>query len=188
SSNAVQVIEQIPTDQPIIFAPDRYLGDWVSRETGRELLLWEGSCEVHEVFSAQAIADLKQEHPEAGVLVHPECPAGVRELGDVIGSTKKLLAAVREGPDDATWIVVTEPGIIHEMRRARPQATFIEAPAELAGSQEGSCANCNTCPHMRRNTLEKLYLCMQRREPRIELDRELIARARVPIDRMLAIG
>lgn len=188
SSNAVQVINSLPPDRPIIFGPDRFLGDWVQCETGRELLLWQGSCEVHELFSEQAIAELKQEHPQAIVLVHPECPAAVRDLGDVIGSTKRLLEAVAGGPPDATYIVVTEPGIIHKMRAAAPGATFIMAPASVRGSEEGSCTSCNVCPHMKRNTLEKLYLCMKNRAPEIHLDPEIVRQARIPIERMIAIG
>jgi quinolinate synthase len=158
------------------------------RETGREMLLWDGSCEVHEVFSAQAITKMKQAHPEAVVLVHPECPAPVRALGDVIGSTKRLLEAVRTGDPSGTYLVVTEPGIIHKMKEAAPTATFLMAPAEVAGSAEGSCTHCNTCPHMRRNTLEKLYRCMKNRSPEIYLEEEILQKARLPIERMLAIG
>lgn len=188
SSNAVQVINRLPEDQKIIFGPDKYLGDWVRRETGRDLLLWEGSCEVHEIFSEQAIAEMKQEWPEATVLVHPECPRAVRDLGDVIGSTKRLLEAVANGPPHATYIVVTEPGIIHKMRQAAPDATFLMAPANAVGSEKGSCTSCNTCPHMKRNTLEKLYLCMKNRAPEIELPEEILQKARIPIERMIAIG
>jgi len=188
SSNAVQVIESLPKDREIIFGPDKFLGDWVRRETGRDMLLWEGSCEVHEIFSEQAIWQLKQEHPEAVVLVHPECPAAVRDLGDVVGSTKKLLQAVKDGDPKGTYLVVTEPGIIHKMRETAPEATFLMAPAETVGSEQGSCTSCNTCPHMKRNTLEKLYLCMKHRSPEILLDEEIIRRARVPIERMLRIG
>ncbi len=188
SSNAVQVINSLPKDRKIIFGPDKYLGDWVRRETGRDLLLWEGSCEVHEIFSEQAIAEMKQEWPEANVLVHPECPRAVRDLGDVIGSTKRLLEAVANGPSHATYIVVTEPGIIHKMRQAAPQATFLMAPAHVAGGKEGSCTSCNICPHMKRNTLEKLYLCMKNRSPEIELPDDIIQKARIPIERMIEIG
>jgi quinolinate synthase len=187
SSNAVQVIQSLPADKPIIFGPDQYLGDWVMRETGRDMLLWEGSCEVHEIFSEQALFEMKQEHPGAKVLVHPECPRAIRDLGDVIGSTKRLLEAVQNGDPEGTYIVVTEPGIIHKMQEAAPKATFLMAPGEIAG-QEGSCTSCNTCPHMKRNTLEKLYLCMKNRAPEIHLDPEIIERARLPIERMLAIG
>jgi quinolinate synthase len=188
SSNAVAVVNSIPRETPIIFAPDRYLGDYVARKTGRSLVLWEGSCEVHELFSGNAIAQLKQDHPGAITLVHPECPASVRALGEVVGSTKALLDAVRNGPEQGTYIVVTEPGIIHQMQKARPRAAFIPAPAEIRGGEKGSCTSCNTCPHMRRNTLEKLYLSMKARAPEIRLDAKLIERARLPIERMLAIG
>ncbi len=188
SSNAVQVVESIPRTTPIIFAPDRFLGDYVARKTGRELVLWEGSCEIHELFSAQAIAELQQAHPGCITLVHPECPLAVRDLGTVVGSTKALLDAVRHGPADGTYLVVTEPGIIHQMRKAQPAATFLMAPATVRGGEQGSCTSCNTCPHMRRNTLEKLYWCMRNKAPEIRLDPALIARARLPIDRMLAVG
>lgn len=188
SSNAVKVIESLPPDREIIFGPDKYLGDWIQRETGRKMLLWEGSCEVHEIFSEQAILDLKQQHPDAKVLVHPECPGPVRDLGDVVGSTKRLLEAVRDGDPRGTYLVVTEPGIIHKMKETAPEATFLMAPAEVVGSEEGSCTSCNTCPHMRRNTLEKLYLCMKNRSPEITLDPDILQRARTPIERMLAVG
>jgi len=188
SSNAREVVAAIPDETPIIFAPDRFLGDWVRRETGREMLLWEGSCEVHEMFSAQAIVELQQEHPGCVTLVHPECPQEIRVLADVVGSTKRLLEAVRDGDREGTYLVVTEPGIIHSRRRAAPRARFLEAPATIAGSQEGSCTSCNTCPHMKRNTLQKLYGCMRDRSPAIELDPATIERARLPIKRMLAVG
>ncbi len=188
SSNAVAVVESIPRSTPIIFAPDRFLGDYVARKTGRELVLWEGSCEIHELFSAQAIAELRQAHPGCITLVHPECPAAVRDLGDVVGSTKALLEAVKNGPSTGTYLVVTEPGIIHQMQKAAPHATFLMAPAEIRGGAQGACTSCNTCPHMRRNTLEKLYWTMRNRSPEIRLDPRLIARARLPIDRMLAVG
>jgi quinolinate synthase len=188
SSNAVAVVNSIPRETPIIFAPDRYLGDYVARATGRPLVLWDGSCEVHELFSVAAIAALKQEHPGAVTLVHPECPLPVRQLGEVVGSTKALLEAVITGAPDGTYIVVTEPGIIHQMRRAAPGATFIPAPASVRGGPEGSCTSCNVCPHMKRNTLLRLYQAMATRSPEIILERSLIERARLPIDRMLAIG
>lgn len=188
SSNAVAVVESIPRDTPIIFAPDRFLGDYVARKTGRELVLWQGSCEIHELFSAQAIVELQQAHPGCITLVHPECPLAVRDLGDVVGSTKALLEAVKNGPATGTYLVVTEPGIIHQMRKAQPNATFLMAPADIKGGEKGSCTSCNTCPHMRRNTLQKLYWTMRNRAPEIRLDAELIARARLPIDRMLAVG
>lgn len=188
SSNAVAVVEAIPKDVPIIFAPDRFLGDYVARKTGRNLVLWEGSCEIHELFSAEAIQQMQQANPGAKTLVHPECPESVRILGDVVGSTKALLDAVRSGPENATYIVVTEPGIIHQMRRVRPGATFLEAPAEIRGGEKGACTSCNTCPHMRKNTLEKLWWSLTNKAPEIRLEPALIERARKPIERMLAIG
>ncbi len=187
SSNACDVVRAIPADQPIIFAPDRFLGEWVAQVTGRNLVLWQGACEVHEQFSVDGLARLRQTHPRAAVLVHPESPAAVRAFADTIGSTKQLLEAVRRGDPRGTYIVVTEPGIIHQMRKAAPAATFIEAPGAKAGP-DGSCTACNTCPHMRRNTLEKLWRCMSARAPALHLDPDLCARARRPIDRMLAIG
>jgi len=188
SSNAVEVINSIPVDQPIIFGPDRFLGDWVERETGRKMLLWQGSCEIHELFSEQKIAQLQEEYPNAVTLVHPECPQAVRAIGDVVGSTKKLLDAVKIAEDGQEYIVVTEPGIIHQMKQVKPNSKYIMAPAEVSGSDQGACTSCNTCPHMRLNTLQKLYKCMVNSEPSINLDYSLIERARLPIERMLAIG
>lgn len=188
SSNAVELVSKLPKDKPIVFGPDKFLGDWVERETGRELILWDGTCEVHEMFSEQAIIELKQANPGVVTLVHPECPLNIRDLGDVIGSTAVLLNAVKDGPDDAAYIVITEPGIVHQMRKSKPKATFIPAPAFIKGSKEGSCTSCNDCPHMKRNTLEKLYLCMRDRTPSIELPADLIERARLPIERMLEFG
>ncbi|MBJ67041.1 MAG: quinolinate synthase [Gemmatimonadetes bacterium] len=188
SSNAVEVINSIPIDQPIIFGPDRFLGDWVERETGRKMLLWQGSCEIHELFSEQKIAQLQEEYPNAVTLVHPECPEAVRAIGDVVGSTKKLLDAVKIAEDGREYIVVTEPGIIHQMKQVKPNSKYIMAPAEVSGSDQGACTSCNTCPHMRLNTLQKLYKCMVNSEPSINLDYNLIERARLPIERMLAIG
>lgn len=187
SSNAVEVVNSIPADQPIIFAPDKYLGDWVIQQTGRDnIVLWDGSCEVHELFSEQRLVDLKQANPSVLVLVHPECPRAIRQHADVTGSTKILLEAVKKGDPLGHYIVVTEPGIIHQMRRAAPQATFLEAPG--ISTEEGSCTDCNVCPHMRLNNLEKLWRCLHTMRPQIMLDSGLIERARLPIDRMLAIG
>jgi quinolinate synthase len=185
SSNAIQVVQAIPRDVPVIFAPDQYLGDWVARQTGRPLVLWQGSCEVHERFGAEAIGDLRAAHPGCQVLVHPESPQAVRVHADVVGSTKALLEAVRAGDPRGTYIVVTEPGIIHQMRKAAPAATFLEAPI---ADRQGACVSCNTCPHMRRNTLEKLYWCLADQAPEVRLDPAVIARARLPIERMLSLG
>ena len=188
SSNAVRVVQSIPRDVPVIFGPDRFLGDWVAGQAGRELVLWRGSCEVHELFSAEAMQRQKQEHPGAITLVHPECPASIIALADVVGSTKTLLEAVRSGPERATWIVATEPGIIHQMRKARPHGAFLMAPAIVRGGPQGACSSCNECPHMKRNTLEKLWRCLRDGAPEVSLDPALAARARLPIERMLAIG
>jgi quinolinate synthase len=188
SSNACAVVRAIPADRKIIFAPDQFLGDWVSRETGRELVLWAGACEVHENFSQGEIVRLQDAHPGCITLVHPECPLPIRALADVVGSTTQLLEAVKRGSPRGTYLVVTEPGIIHQMEKAAPQARFLMAPAEVGGTQQGSCTHCNTCPHMRRNTLEKLYWCMRNRTPELRLDPALIERARLPIERMIAIG
>lgn len=187
SSNAVQVVNSIPADQPIIFAPDQYLGDWVIEQTGRKnILLWQGSCEVHEVFSEQRLVDLLAENPQAQILVHPECPRNIRQHAHIVGSTKILLEAVGHGDPHGTFIVVTEPGIIHQMRQLAPAATFLEAPG--MNSAQGSCTSCNECPHMKRNTLEKLWRCLDQQKPQILLDSGIIERARLPIERMLAIG
>jgi len=188
SSNAIAVVNSIPRETPIIFAPDQFLGDWVARATGRPLVLWQGGCEVHENFSQQRIIDLQREHPGCVTLVHPECPLPIRALADVVGSTSQLLDAVKKGRPDGTYLIVTEPGIIHQMRKSQPNATFLMAPAEVGGTSQGSCTHCNTCPHMRRNTLQKLYWCMRNQAPKLELPRELCERARKPIERMIAIG
>ena len=188
SSNAVAVVNAIPRLQPIIFAPDQFLGDWVMRETGRELVLWPGSCEVHENFSQNAIIELQQQHPECVTLVHPECPLPIRALADVVGSTKQLLDAVKNGSPRGIYLVVTEPGIIHQMRKVAPLATFLETPVLAHATSDGSCTSCNTCPHMRRNTLVKLRDCLLNRSPELTLDPALLARARLPIERMISVG
>ncbi|MBN8527170.1 MAG: quinolinate synthase NadA [Planctomycetes bacterium] len=188
SSNAIDVVRSIPREVPVIFGPDRFLGDWVERQAGRPLVLWRGSCEVHEMFSAEAMQRLRQDNPGCITLVHPECPASIIALADVVGSTKKLLEAVQAGPERGTWLVATEPGIIHQMQRARPHGTFIPAPAAVRGGPQGACTSCNTCPHMKRNTLEKLWSCLATGGPAISLDAALADRARLPIERMLKIG
>jgi quinolinate synthase len=180
SSNAVSIINQIPADQPIIFAPDRNLGRWVSRQTGRNLVLWDGSCIVHETFSAQKLADLKARHPEAEVIAHPECEEPVLALADFIGSTTALLNYSRRS-NRREFIVVTEPGIIHQMEKAMPEKVFIPAPPEA------NCS-CNECPYMRLNTLEKLYRCMVDRTPEITLPEDTRLAALKPIERMLEMS
>ncbi len=180
SSNAVQLVQQLPADQPILFAPDQNLGRWVARQSGRELTLWPGSCIVHETFSEEALLKLKQQHPEAEVIAHPECQQHLLDLADFIGSTSKLLQWVQSS-DATTFIVLTEPGILHQMRLKAPGKQFFDVP----GSD--SCS-CNTCPYMRLNTLEKLWRCLETLQPQIELDEETRVRALAPIERMLAMS
>ena len=181
SSNAVKVVESFPREQPLIFAPDRFLGRWVGEQTGRDLVLWPGSCEVHEVFSAIRLEELREQHPEAVVAAHPECPEVILDQADHIGSTSSILAFARRTPAREI-IVVTEPGILHQMQKENPGKVLIPAP----GADE-SC-NCNLCPHMRKNTLAKLHACMRDREPALELDADLAARALQPLERMLALS
>ncbi|MEB3224702.1 MAG: quinolinate synthase NadA [Synechococcus sp.] len=180
SSNAVKIVEQIPADQPIIFAPDKNLGRYVSEQTGRDLVLWQGSCIVHETFSEKRIIELKLENPGAEILAHPECETPVLNHADFIGSTTALLKRSQESASDI-FIVATEPGIIHQMQKASPHKTFIPAPST------SNCA-CNECPHMRLNTLEKLYLAMKNRSPEITLPSAIATAALKPIQRMLAMS
>ena len=177
SSNAEKIINQIPKEQPILFAPDQNLGRYLIKKTGRHLTLWPGTCVVHEMFSEKKLVLLMLHHPHAKVLAHPECEAGVLQYADYIGSTSGILNYVKQS-EDAEFIIATEPGIIHQMEKACPYKTFIPAPPD------GDCA-CNQCPHMRLNSLEKLYLCMKHRAPEITLDEELRLLALRPIQRML---
>lgn len=180
SSNAEKIICQIPAEQPILFGPDRNLGSYLIKKTGRPLTLWQGSCIVHETFSEQALLRLRFGHPQAKVLAHPECEERVLRHADCIASTMGLVSYAKESPD-REFIIATEPGIIHQMKKVCPDKTFIPAPAE------GSCA-CNQCPHMRLNTLEKLWRCMANRAPEITLDEDLRLRALRPIQRMLEMS
>ncbi|WP_017662563.1 quinolinate synthase NadA [Baaleninema simplex] len=180
SSNAVDIVNQIPKDRPIIFAPDRNLGRYVMEQTGRDLLLWDGSCIVHENFSEKKIVQLRVEHPEAEVIAHPECEPPVLRHADYIGSTTALLKYAKQSAKDS-FVVATEPGIIHQMQKAMPQKEFIAAPPT------GNCA-CNECPHMRLNTLEKLYLSMKYRQPEITMPEEVRQAALKPIQRMLEMS
>jgi quinolinate synthase len=181
SGNAVSVVDSFPADTPIVFAPDRFLGAWVARQLGRELVLWPGSCEVHEMFSERRLVELKIQHPDAVVAAHPECPEGILQHADHVGSTAAILAFARE-TDRRKIIVVTESGILHQMRKENPDKELIPAPG-----QDESC-NCNECPYMKMNTLEKLYLCMRDRTPEILVDPGIARRALAPIRRMLDIG
>ena len=180
SSNAVKIVNQIPQDRPIIFAPDRNLGRYVSQQTGRDLVLWEGSCIVHETFSEKRIVELKVEHPTAEVIAHPECESPVLRHADYIGSTTALLKYSQQSDRDK-FIVATEPGIIHQMEKAAPRKVFIPAPAT------DNCA-CNECPYMRLNTLEKLYLAMKNKTPEITMAEDIRTAALKPIQRMLEMS
>ncbi|MDB2329421.1 quinolinate synthase NadA [Candidatus Arcticimaribacter forsetii] len=181
SSNAIKVIESIPKDQKIIFAPDKNLGRYLIKETGRDLILWDGACIVHEAFSFEKIITLFKEHPKAKFIAHPESESQVLDVAHYVGSTSGLLNFVQE--DDANeYIVATEAGILHEMQKRAPNKTFIPAPVE-----DDTCA-CSECAFMKLNTLEKLYLCLEHELPEILLDEELMIKARLPIERMLELG
>ncbi len=180
SSNAVQIVESLPKDQKIIFGPDKNLGAWVAKKTGRELVLWNGACMVHEIFSQQRILKLKNRHPEAKFIAHPECEDAILKMADYIGSTTGLLKYTISNPSKE-FIVATESGIIHQMEKANPDKVFIPAPPD------NSCA-CNDCPHMKRNTLEKLYLCIKNGLPEVTVPDDIIKRAQLPIERMLEIS
>jgi quinolinate synthase len=180
SANAVAIVNQIPPDQPIIFAPDRNLGRYVMQQSGRDLLLWDGACIVHEIFSERKLIDLKLIHPEAEIIAHPECEANVLRHADFIGSTTGLLKYVQQS-DRQAFIVVTESGVIHQMQKATPFKKFIPAPPT------SNCA-CNECPYMRLNTLEKVYLAMKRRSPEITLDEQIRQAALKPMLRMLEMS
>ena len=180
SSNAEKIIRQIPPEQPILFAPDQHLGRYLMKKTGRELRLWPGSCMVHEMFSERSLVQLKERHPQAMVLAHPECAEAVLRHADYVGSTTGILNYAKQSPANE-FIVATESGILHQMEKACPEKTFISAPGE------GGCS-CSECPHMKLNTMEKLYLCMRDRKPEITLDEELRQRALQPIVRMLEMS
>ena len=180
SSNAVDLVKQLPADRPILFAPDQNLGRWVQRQSGRQLTLWPGSCIVHETFSEQALLQLKLEHPEAEVLAHPECQQHLLDLADFIGSTSALLRRAEASPA-TSFIVLTEPGILHQMRLRVPGKSFYEVP----GSDGCSC---NACPYMRLNTLEKVWQCLDLMEPEIVMDEALRLRALAPIEKMLTMS
>lgn len=180
SSNAVRVVESIPMDRKIVFAPDRHLGKWVMRQTGRDMVLWPGFCIVHEQFTATRLAQLKARHPAAKVIVHPECDATVSRMADFVGSTAALLKFVEKDPG-TEFIVGTEAGILHQMKRLRPAAELIPIPAD-------SGCNCALCPYMKLNSIEKLYLCLRDLKPEILLDEDLRRRALGPVERMLALG
>jgi len=180
SSNARQIVESLPADQKIIFAPDRNLGSYINKVTGRDMVLWNGACMVHEIFSLEKITRLKERHPDAQFIAHPECEEAVLRLADFIGSTTQLLKYAVEN-DSNTFIVATETGILHQMQQKAPEKTFIPAPPDNA------CA-CNDCPHMKLNTLEKLYLSMKYETPEITMNESVRLAAKRPIDRMLELS
>lgn len=180
SSNAVKIVQQVPPSQPLIFAPDRNLGRYVIEQTGREMVLWQGSCMVHETFSERKLIELKLQHPQAEVIAHPECEPPILHHADFIGSTTALLTYSQRSSAQ-TLIVATEPGIIHQMAKACPNKQFLPLPGL------GNCA-CNECPHMRLNTLDKIYLAMKHRRPEILLPTATLEAALKPIQRMLALS
>lgn len=178
SSNAEHIVRQIPAEQKIIFAPDRHLGGYLSRKLGREMLLWQGTCIVHERFSEKELVKLKARYPGAPVAAHPECPDQIIRHADHVGSTSAILKFATQSPSE-TIIVATEPGIIHQMEKAAPGKTFIGAPGA-----DGNCS-CNTCPFMALNTMDKLYLCLKNEGPEIDLAEQTRRRAEVPLRKML---
>lgn len=181
SSSAEKIINQIPIEQKILFSPDKNLGKYLIKKTGRDMLLWDGSCHVHEAFSEQKIIDLRLKYPAAKLISHPECEEPILMFSHFIGSTSKLLKYVQED-NSKQYIVATESGIIHQMKKAAPEKEFIPAPP-----QDDSCA-CNDCLFMKKNTLEKLYLCMRNKFPEIKLNEELRLKALVPIERMISMS
>ena len=181
SSSVEKILNQLPADQKIIFAPDRHLGGYFNRKLGRDMLLWPGACIVHEAFSEKELLKLKAEHPDAPVAAHPECPPHILDYADHVGSTSSILDYVLNDPAE-TIIVATEPHIIHQMEKAAPHKTFIGAPGA-----DGNC-NCNMCPFMAMNTLEKLYICLRDLEPKIEIPEEVRLGAKDSLDRMLEMA
>ncbi|MFC3811883.1 quinolinate synthase NadA [Lacihabitans lacunae] len=184
STNAIKIVESVPKDKEIIFAPDKNLGGYINRVTGRNMILWDGACMVHEAFSAKLISDLKEKHPNASIIAHPESEEPVLELADYIGSTTGLLKHTINSPEKE-FIVATESGILHQMRLASPDKMFHVAPTAKNGH---ACIACSDCPHMKLNTMEKLYACLRDESPEILLSEEVIEKARKPIDLMLEIS
>ncbi len=180
SSNAEKIVESLPKEQKIIFAPDKNLGAYIKKKTGRDMVLWDGSCMVHEIFSLEKIVKLKNQHPNAKLIAHPECEANLLEVADYIGSTTALLNYTTKSTAKE-FIVATETGIIHQMEKNNPGKTFIPAPPN------NSCA-CNDCPHMKLNTLEKLYNCIKYEQPEIILSKDLLEKGKKPIIRMLELS
>ncbi len=180
SGNAVQLVESFPKDQKIIFAPDKNLGGYINNVTGRNMVLWDGTCEVHDILSTEAVIQLKLDHPDAKLIAHPECKAPVLELADYVGSTTAMLKFTMSDDSDK-YIVATETGILHQMQKNSPGKEFIIVPTD-------ETCSCNDCPYMKMNTLEKLYLCLENETPEIILEEDVIVQAEKPIHRMLDIS
>ncbi len=180
SGNAVQIVESLPKDQKIIFAPDKNLGGYINRITGRNMLLWNGTCEVHDILSTEAILKMKEDNPDASIIAHPECNAPVLELADYIGSTTGMIKFTQTD-SHKKYIVATESGIIHQMQKLSPEKEFLIVPSD-------STCSCNDCPYMKLNTLEKLYLALKNETPAINMDKEIMELANKPILRMLDIS
>ncbi len=181
STNAVQIVESFPNDQPIIFAPDKNLGAYINKKTGRNMVLWDGACMVHEIFSLEKLIKLKHQNPNAKIIAHPECEAPLLEHADFIGSTTALLNFTKKPENGNEFIVVTETGILHQMQKASPGKTFIPAPPN------NNCA-CNDCPYMKLNTLEKIYIALKYEQPELLMSAELIEKAKAPIRNMLDLS
>ena len=185
SSNALKIVNQLPADAKILFGPDQNLGNYINSLTGRHMELWQGACHVHSRFSAEALLRLKQQHPNAKVLAHPECKQVILNLSDVIGSTQALLNYVRAHEDERQFIIATESGILHEMRKACPNVEFLPVPPEVT---EGVGCSCNECEYMRMNTLEKLYACLRDGSNEVFVPQDIAAKAVLPIRKMLEMS
>ncbi|AWV99909.1 quinolinate synthase NadA [Arcticibacterium luteifluviistationis] len=184
STNAIKIVESVPKDKQIIFAPDKNLGDYLNRKTGRDMILWDGACMVHEAFSADMIAALKAKHPDATIIAHPESEKPVLDNAEYIGSTTGLLKYTMNSPSKE-FIVATESGILHQMKKASPDKIFHIAPTVKNGH---ACIACSDCPHMKLNTMEKLYRCLLEESPEINLSDDILTKAKAPIDKMLEIS
>lgn len=180
SGNAVQIVESFPKNQKIIFAPDKNLGGYINRITGRNMVLWDGTCEVHDILTTESILNMKAENPDAKLIAHPECNAPVLELADYVGSTTGMLKYTLQDSHEK-FIVATETGILHQMKLNSPEKEFLVVPSD-------ETCSCNDCPYMKLNTMEKLYLAMKNEKPAIELDTETIEKGKLPIERMLEIS
>jgi quinolinate synthase len=184
STNAEKIIRQIPENQPILFAPDKYLGGYLIKKTGRDMLLWQGTCIVHEQFSEQEVVRLKIRHPKAYVIAHPECPENLLQHAGHVGSTSSLLKFTADHPN-SEFIILTEPSIIHQMKKVSENSVFYDVKSM---SEDGACVSCNTCPYMQLNTIEKIYLALKNKSPEIKMSDSLIKAAKLPLDKMLSMS